>query len=79
MATKLKVITVEPGRSPNYGKEISGRCHKCNSRFLWPRKLGKLEDMLCPFCNIHLSLTTHMFKGDTYELCDPFRKRRAFH
>jgi hypothetical protein len=77
MATKLEIKKVDPGRSPEYGKEMSGRCHKCNSRFLWARKLGKLKDMLCPFCNKHLSGTTHLFNGDTYELNYPIEIKGA--
>lgn len=71
MATKLVATKIDPGRSPDYGREISGRCRKCGSRFMWPRKLGKLSEMLCPFCNCRLGSTTHLFKGATYCLEDP--------
>ncbi len=72
---QLTIIRIEPGISPDYKKETTGRCHKCNSRFIWNKKLGKLSQMTCPFCpGFHLKLTTHQFKGDTYRLESPYRK-----
>jgi hypothetical protein len=65
---RLKVYHITPGTVQEYHKEVSGRCHKCNARFIWSRRLGKLPAMTCPFCFAHLHETTHLFKGDTYRL-----------
>lgn len=46
----------------NYGKETSGRCRRCNVRYLWPGK-PRLKDAYCPNCGYKLSATTHMFKA----------------
>lgn len=77
MATKLVVVKIEAGIAPIYGKQLSGRCHPCNSRFLWDKKLGKLKDMRCPFCNSRLRLTTYQFKrGTNYRLEYPNERSR---
>jgi PHP family Zn ribbon phosphoesterase len=68
MTTKLIIKEIAPGVSPDYGKTLSGRCRTCNTRFIWPRRLGKLSEMKCPKCGAQLRGTTHMFKGDTYEI-----------
>ena len=51
------------GASPDYTTERSGRCHKCNIRYIWPAKEGMLKDAYCPKCGERLRQTTHLFKG----------------
>lgn len=63
-----KLEKVEPGYVHEYKREISGRCHKCNVRFIWPRRLGKLSEMPCPQCGGSLRQTTHIFKGKTLRI-----------
>ncbi len=51
--------------SMDYKKETSGRCHKCEVRFVWPKSAHiLLKDAFCPRCGRKLQLTTHMWKGD---------------
>jgi hypothetical protein len=68
MPKTITAIEIIPGDSPDYGKEISGRCRRCNCRFLWPARLGKLKNMTCLFCGASLGSTTHLFKGKTYRM-----------
>ena len=56
---------IPPGTVQDYKKEASGRCKTCNSRFIWPKRLGTLKKIQCPFCFCWLYQTTHLFKGDT--------------
>lgn len=63
-----KVVQIEPGGSPDYLNERTGRCHKCRARFIWPAKMGRLKDMKCPFCGDQLRQTTYMWKGATYRI-----------
>jgi hypothetical protein len=72
--TEISSMEIEPGESPDYGREKSGRCRKCNIRFIWPAKIGRLKDMNCIFCGSQLQLTTHLFKGETHLL---YEKRGA--
>ncbi len=65
---KLKVTQIEPGGSPDYSNERTGRCHQCKARFIWPAKLGKLKDTKCPLCGSQLQPTTYMWKGATYRI-----------
>jgi hypothetical protein len=65
---RLVMTEIVPGVCPDYKTEVTGRCHACKARFIWPRKLGKLKDMQCPSCLVPLHQTTHLFKGDTYRL-----------
>jgi uncharacterized paraquat-inducible protein A len=65
---RVKIFEVAPGGSPDYPKERTGRCRKCNIRFIWDKKLGSLKTMACPYCETQLSQTTHMFKGKTMKM-----------
>lgn len=65
---KYKMIPLKAGTLSGYGNEVSGRCRKCNIRFIWPRRYGKLSDMNCPQCGIPLRGTTYLFQGKTVEL-----------
>ena len=47
----------------HYGRELTGRCHICNIRFIWPTKVTKLRDAYCPLCGGKLRATTHEFKS----------------
>lgn len=64
---RLIAKRIEEGHSPDK-TECSGRCHRCDIRFIWARKLGKLSELICPFCFEHLKPTTHLFKGETMYL-----------
>lgn len=53
----------------DYKKEVSGRCHKCNIRYIWKKNKPKLKDAVCPNCGMtKLKATTHMFKGKSIRL-----------
>jgi len=65
---EAKMTKVDPGYVHDYKREISGRCHNCNVRFIWPRRLGKLSEKKCPQCGSRLRQTTHLFKGTTYQI-----------
>ena len=41
---------IDANTSPDYPTERTGRCHKCNIRFIWPNSFGRLKDMTCPIC-----------------------------
>jgi hypothetical protein len=52
----------------DYAHELSGRCHKCNIRFIWDRRgrdgrPKRLKDARCPRCRGPLHPTTHLFKA----------------
>lgn len=47
-------------------RTTTGRCHKCNIRFVWHVNL-RLYHALCPICDTPLKQTTHLFKGKTLE------------
>lgn len=65
MKVLCKPLTViQPTTQQEYGKQTSGRCIKCNIRFIWNGK-PKLSDAYCPICGIKLTQTTHMFQGLT--------------
>ena len=59
---------IDAGISPDYPTERTGRCRKCNIRFIWDKKLGRVKDMKCPVCGVPLGQTTHMFKGRTVKI-----------
>ena len=53
----------------DYAKEVSGRCHRCNIRYIWKKGKPKLKDAICPNCGqSRLRATTHLFKGPSYRL-----------
>jgi DNA-directed RNA polymerase subunit RPC12/RpoP len=64
----VTIAKIEPGGSPDYLTERTGRCHNCKARFIWPTKLGKLKNSKCPFCGSQLYLTSYMWQGDTYRI-----------
>ena len=47
-------------------RETTGRCHKCEIRFVWEGK-PLLKHAACPYCGRPLRLTTHLWKGKTEE------------
>jgi hypothetical protein len=64
----------------NYDKETSGRCHRCNIRYIWKRNTPKLKDAVCPNCGCtKLKQTTHLFKGKSIRLLGglPTMRRRS--
>jgi DNA-directed RNA polymerase subunit RPC12/RpoP len=65
---KLRLTEITPGQSPDYYKERTGRCTKCNIRFIWPQTYSNLKGMICPKCGSRLAQTTHMFKGKTIRI-----------
>lgn len=69
---QLVITRVPPGCPPDYPSERTGRCRKCNIRFIWDKKLGSLKEMQCPHCQTPLSQTTHLFKGETQKLSSPY-------
>ncbi len=49
--------------------EVSGRCRKCNVRYVWQKRTGgTLKGKRCPRCSQQLRATTHLFKGQTADL-----------
>ena len=54
---------MSPSDFPGY---TSGRCWKCNVRFIWKGK-PRLKDAYCRWCESKLKATTHQFKGETVE------------
>ena len=62
---------IDANTSPDYPTERTGRCHKCNIRFIWPNSFGRLKDMTCPICGTALAQTTHLFKGRTIKISPP--------
>jgi DNA-directed RNA polymerase subunit RPC12/RpoP len=54
-------------------RQMSGRCFKCNTRYIWDKRLGGYKEIKCPDCGATLHRTTHLFKGDTYRLESPYR------
>ncbi len=63
-----KTEKIQPGGSPDYFNERTGRCHRCKARFIWPTKLGRTKNTKCPFCGDQLQQTSYMWKGDTYRI-----------
>lgn len=62
----------------DYTKEVSGRCHYCNIRYIWKKNHPKLKDAICPNCGTHpLKQTTHIFKGKTYKLSGGLPTRKV--
>ena len=49
--------------------ETTGRCHTCNTRYVWRGK-PLLRDAHCPKCHASLQLTTHLFKSGPSEFVD---------
>ena len=50
-------------------RKLTGRCPKCDVRYVWPAHKCKLRDAGCPECGTRLWATTHMFKrGPTREI-----------
>lgn len=66
----IQLTPITPGTSPDYPTERTGRCRKCNIRFIWNQKMGRLKDMTCPKCGRPLQQTTHMFKGTTMKIVE---------
>jgi PHP family Zn ribbon phosphoesterase len=62
---EVKVTEIPALTIPNHPDERTGRCHKCNVRYIWPTKLARLTEMTCPTCGGPMSHTTHLFKGRT--------------
>lgn len=61
----------------NYRTDVSGRCHKCNIRYIWKKNHPKLKDAVCPNCGrTPLKQTTHLFKGRTIKLDGGLPTRR---
>jgi uncharacterized paraquat-inducible protein A len=50
----------------DYPSHTSGRCWKCNIRYVWKGK-PRLKNAYCPKCGLKLKATTHQFKGGTIE------------
>ena len=46
--------------------ETSGRCRRCEIRFVWKGK-PLLKHAICPYCASPLYLTTHRWQGKTEE------------
>lgn len=50
-------------------RKLTGRCPKCDVRYVWPAHKCRLRDAGCPKCGTRLWATTHMFKrGPTREI-----------
>ena len=46
-------------------KTTSGRCRKCNIRWVWEGYRVKLRDARCPNCGERIKATSYLFKGQT--------------
>ncbi|KKN72368.1 hypothetical protein LCGC14_0411950 [marine sediment metagenome] len=48
----------------DYKTEVSGRCHRCNIRYIWKKNHPKLKDAIYPNCGMEqLHQTIRLFKG----------------
>lgn len=60
----VKCNPVPEGAPPMERGETSGRCWKCQIRYIWKGK-PRLKDAYCPGCGAKLRPTTHLFTGTT--------------